>query len=281
MTTSKTEFAPTLALEPSCHFLNGKVLAHSLISLSPPEIPARRKLVSTSASRKSANQSTLRYSDEQTVVATHAVLEAMTSLAGSSESFVDWGVVAATRYLGRAGLANAVRVFAREGVWGVSPHLIPHFALHSASGTISLTLGVHGPNLGVGGGLHATVEGFLTALTWLATGIVPGVWLVITGWAPELVPGDGETAPASGNCQALALAIVSPTAPSTLGSSEIGVAVRPLSTNDRVPADLPVNLTELADILDRPDALESPLVIATDPAGFHGVELSHRMARTG
>ena len=73
--------------------------------------------------------------------------------------------MAASRYLGRANLAVALRSFMAEGVWGTSPHLIPHFALHSASGTISLALGSHGPNLGVGGGLHAASEGFLAALT--------------------------------------------------------------------------------------------------------------------
>ena len=72
--------------------------------------------------------------------------------------------------LGRANLAVALRSFMAEGVWGTSPHLIPHFALHSASGSISLALGLHGPNLGVGGGLHAVAEGFLTALTWLSDG---------------------------------------------------------------------------------------------------------------
>ncbi len=105
--------------------------------------------------------------------------------------------MAASRYLGRANLAVALRSFMAEGVWGTSPHLIPHFALHSASGTISLALGSHGPNLGVGGGLHAAAEGFLTALTWLSTGVVPGVWLVLTGWSPELVPDPSGNAPAS------------------------------------------------------------------------------------
>ena len=100
-------------------------------------------------------------------------------------------MVAASRYLGRASLAAALRSFAAEGVWGTSPHLIPHFALHSPSGTISLALGLHGPNLGVGGGLHAAAEGFLAALTWLTAGVVPGVWLVLSGWSPELVPDGG------------------------------------------------------------------------------------------
>ena len=89
----------------------------------------------------------------------------------------------------------ALRSFLAEGVWGTSPHLIPHFALHSPSGTISLALGLHGPNLGVGGGLHAAAEGFLTALTWLSSGRVPGVWLVFSGWSPELIPDRCGNAP--------------------------------------------------------------------------------------
>ncbi len=112
-------------------------------------------------------------------------------------------MVAASRYLGRANLAVALRSFMAEGVWGTSPHLIPHFALHSASGTISLALGSHGPNLGVGGGLHAAAEGFLAALTWLASGVVPGVWLVLSGWSPELVPDPVGKALDSGECHGL------------------------------------------------------------------------------
>src|SRR5439155_569002 len=83
----------------------------------------------------------------------------------------EWGVVAASCHLGRSQLVVALKRFAEEGVWGVSPHLIPHFALHSPAGTLSLALGAHGPNLGVGGGPGSTTEGTLTALTWLDEGL--------------------------------------------------------------------------------------------------------------
>ena len=152
--------------------------------------------------------SLLRYSDEQTIAGTAAVFAAIEAMGLPRDEFEGWGVVAASRYLGRANLAVALRSFMAEGVWGTSPHLIPHFALHSPSGTISLALGSHGPNLGVGGGLHAAAEGFLAALTWLAAGVVPGVWLVLSGWSPELVPDPRGNAPAAGECQALALALV-------------------------------------------------------------------------
>ena len=91
---------------------------------------------------------------------TAAVFAAIEAMGPARASSRRWGVVAASRYLGRANLAAALRSFKAEGVWGTSPHLIPHFALHSPSGTISLALGLHGPNLGVGGGLHAAAEGF-------------------------------------------------------------------------------------------------------------------------
>ena len=86
--------------------------------------------------------SLLRYADEQTVAGTAAVFAAIAAMGRGPRSSRRWGVVAASRYLGRASLAAALRSFRAEGVWGTSPHLIPHFALHSPSGTISLALGV-------------------------------------------------------------------------------------------------------------------------------------------
>ena len=104
-------------------------------------------------------------------------------------------MVAASRYLGRANLAVALRQLHGRGCVGHFAALDPAFRPHSASGSISLALGSHGPNLGVGGGLHAVAEGFLAALTWLSTGVVPGVWLVLSGWSPELVPDPLEIHP--------------------------------------------------------------------------------------
>ena len=154
-----------------------------------------------------APASLLRNSDEQTIAGLCAVFTAIETMGLPRDRYDGWGVVAASRFLGRANLARALETFLAEGVWGTSPHLIPHFALHSASGTISLGLGLHGPNLGVGGGLHAAAEGFLAALTWLSIGNVPGVWLVLSGWSPELVPRRNGASPCSKDCQALAIAL--------------------------------------------------------------------------
>jgi len=182
-----------------------------------------------------------------------------------------WGVVAASRFLGRANLARSFQSFLAEGVWGTSPHLIPHFALHSASGTISLGLGLHGPNLGVGGGLHAAAEGFLAALTWLSSGNLPGVWLVLSGWSPELVPDRSGGSPAAVDCQALAIALEAPS-PSSGGRmfrAKVG------DESDRLRA--PVDLIGLAESLAE-DGLLDPerRTVATDPSGRLRVELIER-----
>ena len=118
-------------------------------------------------------------SDEQTIAGHCAVFTAIEAMGSSPDHYEGWGVVAASRFLGSC-QPGALRCgsFMAEGVWGTSPHLIPHFALHSASGTISLGLGSHGPNLGVGGGLHAAAEGFLAALTWLSSALCPA-----SGWS--------------------------------------------------------------------------------------------------
>ncbi len=189
--------------------LAGEVIGHALFRMRPGDVSGlRKKPGPVPEGWVRVPPSLFRYADEQTIAGTAAVFTAIEAMGASPERFEAWGVVAASRYLGRANLAVALRSFMAEGVWGTSPHLIPHFALHSASGSISLALGSHGPNLGVGGGLHAVAEGFLTALTWLATGVVPGVWLVLSGWSPELVPDPVGNGPHAGECLALALALV-------------------------------------------------------------------------
>jgi hypothetical protein len=179
-------------------------------------------------------------------------------------------------------LAAALRSFATEGVWGTSPHLIPHFALHSPSGTISLALGLHGPNVGAGGGLHAAAEGFLAALTWLTAGVVPGVWLVLSGWSPELIPerkaGASRNGPArvpggassEVECQALAMAL----RPIGRGVEPVGPQFRVWDGNDLAcdTADAPVDLARLAREV-QTSGEGSCRTIATDPAGRVVVEL--------
>ena len=211
--------------------------------------------------------SLLRYADEQTIAGTAAVFTAIEAMSTTADQFEAWGVVSASRFLGRANLAVALRSFKAEGVWGTSPHLIPHFALHSASGSVSLALGCHGPNLGVGGGRYALADGFLTALTWLSTRVVPGVWLVLTGWTPELAPDPVAHTPHDGECQAQALALVNE-------SDRPGrVVVRAVfGTDGRHCGEPPQDLAVLAQRLGG-GITRSKQAIATDASGRLRIEL--------
>ncbi|MGP0068766.1 MAG: hypothetical protein ACLQGP_34835 [Isosphaeraceae bacterium] len=257
--------------------LAAEMVGSGLFRMTPQDVPAlRRKPGPVPEGWSRIPPSLLRYSDEQTVAGTAAVFSAMQAMGAESSAFEGWGVVAASRYLGRANLAAALRSFEAEGVWGISPHLIPHFALHSPSGTISLALGLHGPNLGVGGGLYAAAEGVLAALTWLAAGSVPGVWLVLTGWSPELIPsGRGiPPVPVSGECQALAMALIADRAGS--GRPSLRVVARGESN----PEAAPVDLVSLAAHLDMRGG-SSPRTIATDPGGRLRVELVQGVREPG
>jgi hypothetical protein len=179
----------------------------------------------------------LKASDEQTVAGVCAVLSAITEQGGASPAeYVGWGAVVASRFLGRSQLVNALQKFHDEGVWGVSPHLIPHYALHSPSGTLSLALGLKGPNLGIGGGADAAIQGFLTALSWLDEGSLEGVWLVLTGHTPEFVPGPSGLATTDSRCEALALALV----PDQPGRPRLRIVA-----DDANTARLRVNLADL------------------------------------
>jgi hypothetical protein len=263
--------------------LAGEVMGSALFRARPADLPAlRRRPGPVPEGWTRTPPSLLRYSDEQTVAGTAAVFAAIEAIGTGPDRFEGWGVVAASRYLGRATMAAALRSFKAEGVWGTSPHLIPHFALHSPSGTISLALGLQGPNVGAGGGLHAAAEGFLAALTWLTAGVVPGVWLVLSGWSPELIPERSggaaaaarvpEDPPIDIQCQALALALRPAVNPDGAGELRPRFQVR----IDVEPAPgivaAPVDLVRLARDLETP-AGPSRRPVATDPAGRVRVEL--------
>jgi hypothetical protein len=265
--------------------LAGEVMGSALFRVRPAEVPAlRRRPGPVPEGWSRTPPSLLRYSDEQTVVGTAAVFTTIAAMETTPDRFVDWGVVAASRYLGRSSMAAALRSFKTEGVWGTSPHLIPHFALHSPAGTISVALGLHGPNVGAGGGLHAAAEGFLAALTWLTAGVVPGVWLVLSGWSPELIPerNGGATATAQPRaleglsadmeCRALALALRPADSQPSAGGIGRRFRVRIGEEPGSVVVSAPVDLVRLAQELEGP-ATGSVQTVATDPTGRVRVEL--------
>jgi hypothetical protein len=168
----------------------------------------------------------LKHADDQTVVGISAVLRALEMEGLAETSFHDWGVVAASRFMGRTAVAGALLKFKIEGAWGLSPHLIPHRSLHALSGTISQALKLHGPNFGSGGAADA----LLTAAALLAGGDLPGVWVVLTGWEPEpITDAKGVLLTPDCVCQAIALALV----PLASGGPRLSLRVLPAGTDPR------------------------------------------------
>jgi len=151
----------------------------------------------------------LKYSDDQTVAALAAVLRAVHEYRLEDRDFTNWAVVAAPRFLGRTPFTAAIDKFHRQGASAVSPLIIPFLSLHVVSGTISMALRIHGPNLGVGGGEGGLVEALLTGLAVAAEDHPPGVWVVLTEWGDQGPSAGGKDRPAESYlCRAVALALV-------------------------------------------------------------------------
>lgn len=247
--------------------LNAEIVSFGFCKMSRNEIADHRRRPGQMPEGWGPIQSsTFRYSDDQTVTAMAALQQAIEKLDGADPRLFDrWGVVASSRFLGRGPLLLALHRFRSEGVWGVTPHLIPHYALHSPAGTLSLVLGIHGPSLGTGGGLFSATEGLLTALTWLTSLAVPGVWFVTTGWRPEWHPEREDRPSVESECQAIALGLVAESTSSpTAKRPRLRIVVSPQPTAPR-----PVDIMQLAGQLDG-DPLE-PTMTAS-PGGrvlFH------------
>jgi hypothetical protein len=240
--------------------LEARVLGDAMCRVSREEITAfRRNPPATPAGWTPIAPTALRYSDEQTIAGVVALVSAMGALQCADPSAYDrWGVLAATRFLGRSTMVVTLNRFRSEGVWGVSPHLIPHHSLHSPAGTFSLILGIHGPNLGIGGGLFAGFEGILTALSWLNSRVVPGVWLVLTRWYPDFAPDHDGNPQAPVSCQALALALV-PADPADHARPALQLLRSATASSPQ-----PLDILKLAKLLD-PDPVGMP---AREPPGI-------------
>jgi hypothetical protein len=229
--------------------LEAEAEGHVLCALTRHEIAEFRRRPSPLPEGWTPVQpSVLRQSDDQTIMSLVAVTRMLAALESSHHRRFDrWGLLTACRFVGRSNLVVALNRFRAEGVWGVSPHLIPHYALHSPSGTLSLALGLHGPNLGIGGGRFSGFEGLLTALTWLKGGIVPGVCMVFCGWYPEYVP-DPQGEPTNPcRCLALALALV----PASSAAGHVGRPRVRVAASQMAAAPLPLDMAQLGELLDR------------------------------
>jgi hypothetical protein len=137
---------------------------------------------------KPVGPKTLRFADEQTIAGMAALLHAIHNHGWHDRSFADWGVLGIPRFLGRTVTASNITRSKTEPGFSISPHIIPNQCLHSLSGAVSVALGIHGPNFGVGGGPQAVAEGLTTGLSVLNENRLPGLWLIFTGFDPEPIP---------------------------------------------------------------------------------------------
>jgi hypothetical protein len=221
----------------SFHSLNGSpqrtpvgcaVAGFGIAQVLAAELPALRQKPGCVAGEPLPS-SFLKHADDQTVAGIAAVLRA---LAGGLDGtpFRDWGVVAASRFMGRTTLAAALVKFKAEGAWGISPHLIPHRSLHSLSGTVSQALKIHGPNFGTGGGPGGASDALMNAAALLHGSDLPGVWVVLTGWEPEpYTDAAGRILTPDCVCKAVALALV----PVAKSASRLVLRVVPAGTESR------------------------------------------------
>ena len=150
----------------------------------------------------------LKHADEQTILALEAIRRAVEQAGLNTSQHSEWGVVAAPRFIGRLNGGYILQRFAKGGGAAVPPHAVAQNSLHSMSGAASVALGIHGPNLGVGGGAWAIADGFAAALTLFQGAGVPGMWLLMTEWSPEPIPNERGEPLNETTCYAVAMAIV-------------------------------------------------------------------------
>ncbi len=185
------------------------VSAHAALRVPGDAVAALRKPLNP-LTGEPLSPAFLKNADDQSVVALAAVSAAVRDHGLAGRDFSAWGVIAAPRFLGRGVMGHVLHRFLQEGAWGISPHLIPHRSLHAVSGTVSQALKIHGPNFGVGGGPGAESEALLVASTLVWKRQLPGVWVVLTGYEPEMVPADptsGAPPPPVPLCSGVALAL--------------------------------------------------------------------------
>ena len=179
----------------------------------------------------------LKHSDEQTIASLAAVQLAKTQFDLTTIDFDRWGIITAPRFFGRTAMAATMHRFQIDGPWGASVQVVPHRSQHSVSSTISLAIKSHGPCIGVGGGLNSEADALLASATLLYADKLPGVWMVFSGWDPELAIDATGKPMTESSCLAIAFALVADTAKTLPGTICIRHAQKPAdsSTSSEIP----------------------------------------------
>jgi hypothetical protein len=149
----------------------------------------------------------LKHADEQTVLALHAIRCAVERFNLDPRQQDRWGILGAPRFIARMAGAQILTRYVTGGGPTVPPHALAQNSLHSISGAASIALGIHGPNVGVGGGPGAIFDALTAAVTLFDPAECPGVWLLMTQWDPEPMPDGAGGASNEPVCHAAALAL--------------------------------------------------------------------------
>ena len=149
----------------------------------------------------------LKTQDEHSMSGLLAVSAAIRQHGLHETDFSEWGIVTASRFIGRRALLKSVERFTQDGPWGASLHVVPMHSPHSPAGALSLSLGSHGPNLCSGSGLGANAEAILIAVSLMTQQNLPGLWLVLSEWEHDLDETDLDDPSRSAVCCATALAL--------------------------------------------------------------------------
>lgn len=224
---ARTDNAHPRTVEGPCLTLG--VQAYGTFGLSLADIQPLRKQIPAWAPPDTPGHF-FKYSDEQTIVAVQALDRLITDEAIDVSECREWGVIASPRFIGRLAGAATLKRFGERGDQGVSPHTLPQFSLHSPSGAMSILLGTHGPNVGMGGGPNALAEGLLAALTVFDHTRTPGMWFVATDWDPEPLPSESGDPATEGYCHAVVLLLRQADSAGLRGQLSLRNSTAPLQT---------------------------------------------------
>lgn len=237
------------AVRPRALPIELSIIACGSARLSMPELAAIRK-ESISDLPTVLSPQLLRHSDEQTLAALVAVSNAIRCGTQTNWSFENWAIVCLSRNLGRSAFAAVIDKYRSEGPWGVSVQVIPHCTAHAVAGTISLSLGSHGPCIAAGSGEDGEADTLISAASILRQGNWRGAWIVFSGWIPELAIDPAGHPSGDSTCLAAAIAVVPGRSRQSLGRICIDKQVdRPASFKEkRLPVSLMTFLAEAGDV---------------------------------
>ena len=209
--------APEHSLRP----LDLAVVAHGIACLAPADMDLLRRLPFAGLPATLVPQ-LLKHSDEQTFAALVALCRALAGSPLAGTDFGRWGVVSSSAgLLGPQPIRGGARQIQNRrplGRVGAS-HSASH--AHSVPGTLSLALMNHGPSISVGGGPDDQTSTLLSMAGLLGQGKFPGVWLVVSGWWPELTIEINGQPTSDSKCMAAVLGVVPAPVAKTAGSIQL------------------------------------------------------------